>query len=203
MLETRQAQGLFGIEFENSDALRVEYTRAYEFLKEPFDIASDVTIPVGGYRFQDVLASLEFGRQRRFSGRATVQHGSFFGGNKTTMGFGLGGGGTSGRLELTPQFSLEPGLSLSWVDLPEGQFTSTLVTTRTSYTFTPLMFISALLQFNSSNESLGANIRFRWEYHPGSELFVVYNEQRDTLGPRFPALSNRALVVKLTRLFRL
>ena len=203
VLETRQAQGLFGIEFENSDALRVEYTRAYEFLKEPFDIASDVTIPVGGYLFQNVLASFELGRQRRFSGGATVQHGSFFSGHKTTVGFGLGGGGTSSRLELTPQFSLEPGLSLNWVDLPEGQFTSMLVTTRTAYTFTPLMFISALLQFNSSNESLGANIRFRWEYHPGSELFVVYNEQRDTLGPRFPALSNRALVVKLTRLFRL
>ena len=202
MLETRQAQGLFGIEFENSDQLRVEYTRHYEFLDEPFNIDPDVVIPVGGYRFQDVLVSLELGQQRRFSGRATVQQGSFFGGDKTSVGFGLGRGGTGGRLELTPQFSLEPGLSLNWIDLPDGQFTTTLVTTRTTFTFTPWMFISALLQFNSSNESLGANLRFRWEYQPGSELFVVYNEQRDTLAPSFPELENRALVVKLTRLFR-
>ena len=121
---------------------------------------------------------------------------------KTTVGFGLGGGSSGGRLELTPQFSVEPGFSLNWIDLPEGQFTTKLVTARTTYTFTPLMFISALLQYNSSNDSISANLRLRWEYQPGSELFVVYNEQRDTLAPRFPELENRAVVIKINRLFR-
>ena len=202
VLETRQTQGQFGIEFENSDQLSVEYGRSYEFLEQPFQIASDVTVPVGAYRFQDVLTSLELGRQRRFSGTLSVQHGSFFSGDKTTVGFGLGGGQSSGRLELTPQFSVEPGLSLNWIDLPEGRFTTTLVTTRTSYTFTPLMFVSVLLQYNSSNDSLGANLRFRWEYQPGSELFVVYNEQRDTLARGYPELENRAFIIKINRLFR-
>ena len=41
----------------------------------------------------------------------------------------------------------------------------------------------------------------RWEYQPGSELFVVYNDQRDT-ALRPPFLQNRAFIVKLTRLFR-
>ena len=47
-----------------------------------------------------------------------------------------------------------------------------------------------------------ASSRLYWEYRPGSELFVVYNEQRDTLNPRFPRLENRAFVVKINRLFR-
>jgi hypothetical protein len=64
------------------------------------------------------------------------------------------------------------------------------------------MFVSALLQYNSTNNSLGANVRLRWEYQPGSELFVVYNEQRDTLTPRMPVLQNRALIIKFNRLFR-
>ena len=204
LVETRLAQGLFGIEFENSDQLNVEYTHSYEFLEEPFEIASDVTIPVGGYRFQDVLTSFEFGRQRRVSGRLSVQHGSFYSGTKTSVEFGVGGGGFRGgsRLELTPQLSVEPGVSLNWIDLPEGRFTTELVTTRTTYTVTPLMFVSALVQYNSGNESLSANVRFRWEYQPGSELFVVYNEQRDTLTPRFPKLENRAFIIKINRLFR-
>ena len=66
---------------------------------------------------------------------------------------------------------------------------------------TPSMFVSALVQYNSSNDSLGANLRFRWEYQPGSELFVVYNEQRDTLARGYPELENRAFVVKINRLF--
>jgi hypothetical protein len=68
---------------------------------------------------------------------------------------------------------------------------------------TPLMFVSALIQYNSSNSTLGANVRLRWEYQPGSELFVVYNEERDTLTPRpFPELATRSFVVKINRLFR-
>jgi hypothetical protein len=37
---------------------------------------------------------------------------------------------------------------------------------------------------------------------PGSEFFLVYNEQRDTLAPSFPELANRAFIVKINRLFR-
>ena len=38
---------------------------------------------------------------------------------------------------------------------------------------------------------------------PGSELFIVFNEQRDSFTPqRFPELENRAFVVKINRLFR-
>ena len=107
-----------------------------------------------------------------------------------------------GRLDLTRQLSVEPGLSLNWIDLPEGSFTTELVTARTTFTVTPLMFVSALLQYNSTNNSVGANVRLRWEYQPGSELFIVYNEQRNTLSPRFPLLENRAFIVKLNRLFR-
>ena len=64
------------------------------------------------------------------------------------------------------------------------------------------MFIAALLQVNSAAEARGTNIRFRWEYRPGSELFAVYTDERDTLTPRFPTLQNRAFVIKVTRLFR-
>ena len=202
VLETRQVFGQFGIEFENSDRLTFDYTRNYEYLDRPFRIARAVAIPVGGYRFQDLLVSFELGRQRRFSGLVTAQHGGFFGGTKTSLGFGLGGGIAGGRLEITRQLSLEPGVSINRITLPQGRFTTNLVTTRTTYTVTPLMFFSALVQYNSGNNSIGANLRFRCEYQPGSELFVVYNEQRDTLVPRFPGLENRAVVVKVNRLFR-
>ena len=202
VVETRLAQGMFGIELENADEFNVEYTRSYEFLDEAFEITGDIAIPVGGYRFQDTRVAYQFGRQRPFSGMLAVQHGSFYGGEKTTLEMGLPGGFRSGRLELTPQVSLEPGLSYNRVELPQGRFTTGLVTTRATYTATPLMFVSALVQYNSSNASLGANVRFRWEYQPGSELFVVYNEQRDTLTPRHPELQNRSFVIKINRLFR-
>ena len=196
VLETRQALGRFAVEFENSDRIDVTYTRNYEFLDEPFRVARGVRIPVGGYDFQDVRVLLTLGAQHRLAGRLAFQRGGFFNGERTSVDL------QRGRVDLTRQLSVEPGVSFNWIDLPGNRFATELVTARTTYTLTPLMFVSALLQYNSGNNSLGANVRMRWEYQPGSELFVVYNEQRDTLAPRYPELRNRAFVVKINRLIR-
>jgi hypothetical protein len=64
------------------------------------------------------------------------------------------------------------------------------------------MFVAALVQYQADRQALSSNLRFRWEYLPGSELFVVLNEERDTAVPRFPALQNRSLIVKVNRLLR-
>ncbi len=41
-----------------------------------------------------------------------------------------------------------------------------------------------------------------WEYRPGSDLFIVYNEGRDTLAHGSPGLKNRSVAAKFTRLMR-
>jgi hypothetical protein len=65
------------------------------------------------------------------------------------------------------------------------------------------MALSGLVQFNSTSASLSSSLRFRWEYKPGSDLFVVYSDGRDTFDRRgFPELVNRTFVVKGTRLWR-
>lgn len=101
------------------------------------------------------------------------------------------------------QLSLEPCIVFNWIDLPQGAFSTRLAVTRVNYSFSPRMFLSGLLQCNSLSDTFSANLRLRREYQPGSELFVVYTEDRDTDAPdRFSERSNRALVVKLNRLFR-
>ena len=64
------------------------------------------------------------------------------------------------------------------------------------------MFASALVQYNSRLDQVSANVRFRWKYRSGSELFVVFNEDRNTAMERFPVLRNRAFIVKVNRLFQ-
>jgi len=195
-VETREWLASFAIELDNSDVFTVGGLRSYEFLPRPFPIARDVTLPVGGYDFANVNASYDFGQQRPWSANVLAEHGTFFSGHKTGLTI------TRGRASVTNQLSVEPMWSINWIDLAEGAFTTNLVGTRVTYTMTPLMFTSALVQYNSSIDGVSANVRFRWEYQPGSELFVVYNEDRDTTTRRFPGLRNRAFVVKFNRLFR-
>ena len=195
-VETRIAQVRFQTEFENSDRISVDAQDNYELLAWPFTLAPGASIVPGVYAFQDFFASYSMGPQRRVSGTLTVQAGGFYDGSITSVGY------RRPRVELTPQFSLEPGVSINRIVLPLGEATIPLVTSRVTYTLTPRMFFGGLVQYNASNSSLSTNLRLRWEYQPGSELFVVYNDQRDTSLDRTPFLQNRAFIVKLTRLFR-
>ena len=195
-LETRINELQFSSEFSSSDNFAVDVADNYELLVEPFRIAPGVTIPAGGYDFSDVTVRYLVGGQRRANGTFSFQRGSFYSGDVTAIGF------AQGRVEVLKQLSLEPSLSINRINLPEGSFTTKLLRTRANYSFTPWMFVSGLFQYNSSNNSLSTNLRLRWEYRPGSELFVVYTDERDTSGPRLTALENRAIVVKINRLLR-
>ncbi len=196
-IETRILSGRFQTSFENSDSFSADIQQDYEFLTEPFELAGEMTLPVGGYEFTDFQVSYRMGPQRRIAGNLSLQHGQFFDGEITAVGY------SRGRIEVTRQFAVEPSVSFNRITLPQGAFTARVTTTRLTYTFTPRMFASALLQHNSVDNVLSTNVRLRWEYQPGSELFVVYNDQRDTwLSRGFPMLENRAFVVKVTRQFR-
>ena len=199
VLETRERVVAFDLQLENSDRFTTSAVDRYERLTRPFSIASGVTLSSGGYEFQEFELGYTFGPQRPVSGTIEVRTGGFWSGDATSVEL------RRGRVEVTPQLSIEPSVSLNWVDLPEGRFTTNLGRARLTYTLTPRMFFSGLLQYNSSGHIFSTNIRLRWEYSPGSELFVVYTEDRD-LDPFRPywasAMRNRGFVVKVNRLFR-
>ena len=115
---------------------------------------------------------------------------------------------TPSRVSFNHHLSVEPTLSISRVERPSASFTTRLARARVDYGFTPLMFASGLLQYTSSDRAFSSNLRFRWEYRPGSELFIVYTDERDQTDPRFAlptqviGLKNRAFVVKVNRLLR-
>jgi hypothetical protein len=195
-VESRRLNGSFEIEFQNSDRVGVAYSDQYEFVPAPFPIGGNVTLPVGGYSFGAGRLSYNMGQQRRASANMQLEVGTFYNGRKTTLSI------ARGRVPVTSQLAIEPTYSLNRVSLDQGRFTAHLAGARVTYTMTPLMFVSALVQYNSSASGVSTNARLRWEYQPGSELFVVYNEERNTLTRSFPAINNRAFIVKINRLFR-
>ena len=194
-LESRELQGTFRIEQQNSDLWSLSYISTYELIPQPFLISEGVRIPIGGYNFDTLSGSYTLGQQHRVSGTATFEVGSFYDGDKTTATY-------KGRVQMVAGFAVEPSVSLNWIDIPQGAFTNTVVGGRATYTVTPRMYAAALVQYSSSTTTLSTNIRFRWEYQAGSELFVVFTEGRDTFVPGRVSLETRGLVVKINRLFR-
>ncbi len=199
-VESRQQTGRFNVELDNSDTVNVEANVNYDLLLTAFTPAGGKAIPAGGYHYNDVSLSYSMGQQRRLSGHLSVNLGEYYNGTIKTVSL------SQGRLSILKQLSVEPRVSISRIELPNGAFTTRLFSARSDYGFSPRMFASALLQYSSVDRTFSSNMRFRWEYRPGSEFFVVWTDEQDTnpLDPRDGrfTLKNRALVVKMTRLFR-
>ena len=196
-LDSREQTGLFQTEFTNSDVAGVSYIDTFERLVRPFAIVPGVIIPIGTYNFETVQLSYTAGQQRPVSGGIVYEQGTFYDGNRRSVSV------NSARVQVTPRVSIEPSLTLNRIELPQSAFTTTVVRGRATFTVTPRMFFSGITQYNSTGRSVSSNLRLRWEYRPGSELFVVYTDDYDSEAPPgLPALRNRALVVKLNRLFR-
>lgn len=193
-LENRQARAAVRTELQNGDSWSVGYYHDFELILASFEIAS-TPVRAGTYRSPTVRAAYTLGSQRQLSGEIGFARGGFYGGTRTDVGY-------RGRAEVTAKFSLEPALSVNRVELPTGHFTATLASTRATLSFTPRMLTAAFLQYNSTSNLLTTNVRFRWEYRPGSEVFLVYSDGRDTLARGFPAFTSRGLTFKFTRLLR-
>jgi hypothetical protein len=195
VLEDRTLSGRFAVEFNSSDQMTLTGTRRYERLPADFTISPGVVVPAGGYSYDTLNLSYVLGAQHRLSGTLTASHGDFYDGTRTSLTY-------SGRAGLSPHLGVEPNITLNWVRLPFGDFTARLVGLRVAVAPTARLGFSMLAQFNPNARTLTSSARMRWEYTPGSELFVVYSDGRDTATSGFPGLQNRTLAVKATRMMR-
>ena len=173
-LDTREATARGEAEFTNSDLFSVTYTDNFERLVRPFAIATGVTLPVGGYDFHTTRIGYIGGQQRRYSGEAVYEIGTFYNGERQTFALNMA------RLQVTPQVSLEPSFSINWVDLVQGAFTAKVARTRATYTITPRMFVSGIVQYSSAGNSFGSQRPLPAGVSPRTSLFVVYTERTTT-----------------------
>ncbi|MXW71571.1 MAG: hypothetical protein F4Z74_09015 [Acidobacteria bacterium] len=193
-METREYTFDTSIIFESSDRLMFDHTVTEERLLEGFDLSDEVAVPAGHYQFSRTGVRVRMGSHRKVSGMFRYEFGDFFGGTRQEVSYW-------GRAELNQRFSLEPNISLNWITVPGGDVTAQVSRLRATYTVSPRSFLGALVQYNSAAQLFSANVRFRWEYSPGSDLFVVFSSNRDG-DDGLSGLSDRAVVVKFTRLFR-
>lgn len=195
--ESRQIEARSEAEFQSGDQLNFQFTRNHEVVSEAFEVSGGLTVPTGSYRFNEFEARYQMGQQRKFAGSFGFQRGGFYGGTRTEYQY------NQGKVEVSSRLSIEPQIRINRLDTPFGKVTTKLVSGRVNWTLSPRMLVSGLSQYNSTTNQLSTNLRFRWEYQPGSDLFVVYGDGRDTLSTsRIPAMTTRSFVVKFTRLFR-
>ena len=128
---------------------------------------------------------------RKLSGVASYTWGDFWNGRQKSF---------NGEVALKANYHVNVDLTYgrNIVALPNGSFTTDLVGARFTYGFTPRSFLNAFVQYNADTHQVSSNIRFNITHHPLSDIFLVYNDTRDTVTGQ---LVGRAFIVKFTNLF--
>ena len=174
----------------------VVYTTAnwvLEGLYEPFEIrGTDVVVPPGTYDGWEGNLVFNTNRSADLSLNSGFTAGNFLSGNRWNVSTGV-------TLRSGAAFSTSLSLDYNDVNLPEGDFETTLVGLDLGYFFTPRIYLQSLIQYSDQIDRLSANARFGWLNTAGTGLFIVYNEIQgiDELdGPL-----GRSLTLKYTRQF--
>ena len=81
---------------------------------------------------------------------------------------------------------------------PGVDFAVDLVSARIEYAYSTKLVLSGWLQYNDATGDFVSNLRLNFIHSPLSDLFLVYQERRDTDSG---AVLDRRITAKLTKLF--
>jgi hypothetical protein len=171
-----------------------------ENVAEPFRIGGAIDVPAGAYDFADlqVVFSMPAGERLRTS--IDARAGSYFDGRRV-------------QIIANPTWNVSPFLEIGG----EYQLTSLRFPVRNQSTDIHVARLrvraardarasaSAFVQFNSTTDRLDANVRLRYAFAEGTDLWLVYNEGLDTDRASDPALVRqpfsvaRTLILKYSR----
>ncbi len=174
------------------DKLSIAYNNIYERLDFPFEIVPGVIIPTGEYTWGEVNLEAQSDASRPVAASLNYTWGDFWSGTRRNLKL-------EGSLRIGARFDLALAWDRNNVDLPQGAFTTDLVITRFGLDLNTLLSLRGLVQYNSQLDQFLSNIRLRYIYKPGSDLYVVYNEDRVAENIN---LIDRAVIVKLTYFLR-
>ncbi len=182
-------------EWNSGESLSLSYSRGFVRLDEAFDLADSVSVPIGDYDNWELDLGGQTSTNRAVALGAGGSYQRFFDGTLISWG---------GTLSLAPGSHLSAvlGFAHNDVEIPGGEFTADIVSVRVRYAFTTTLTANALLQYNSLDRRVSANVRLNFIHRPGSDLFIVLNEERGSDDSTWDFRS-RGLVAKLTYLLRL
>ena len=171
-------------EWKNGFEVHTGINFTTEGVVDPFEISSDIIVPEGSFNHSEAQLVFITNPSKPLSISTRHVLGGFFGGKRYNNSATV-------VLRLGDKFNTELGWARNDIDLPYGTFSTDIIRSRISYSFTPLIFTQSLIQYNSVADLWSANIRFGLLQQANSGLFVVYNELRGAEG-----VMNRSFNIK-------
>lgn len=189
-LVQRDVKLTIGASFQSGDRIEVAAENYTERLRQRFAIGGGVIVPLGLYQWNNARVVVRTFTGRKLGANATMDIGDFYDGAKRSFDLGS-------DIRPNKNISLNVSYGLNRVNLPEGSFDTHLVGLRWNVSFTTNLLTSAYLQYSSSGELAGIQLRLNYIFRTIDNIYLVYNDTRFTAG-QFVHQDNRSLILKIT-----
>lgn len=170
-----------------------------EDVASDFSIGGDAVIPRGRYTFADLQLVWHMPTGKRLRTNLDARAGSYFDGNRAQLIL-------TPTWNISPQIELEGGYQYTRLRFPTRNDGADIHLTRLRVrgALDARASANAFVQYNSTTGRLALNVRLRYSFSEGTDVWVVYDDRLDVEraadldGIRPPLSTGRALVVKYT-----
>lgn len=179
----------FSLQFNNGSHFFLADVYTRQSITSNFSPAG-ATIVAGNYAFLQHIIDYRTDQSRHLSGEVSTTIGNFFNGSQV-------------EFSLNARYSPEAHAvfflnfdqnKLGHLGIYRQTITTRLLSAGTQLYWNPHLFFNGLLQYNSLQTSVNYNLRFSWEYHPLSFIYIVLTNLND----RSKAFSERQFINKIS-----
>jgi hypothetical protein len=183
-----------GLRLESGDQASVMVTGGFTQLDEAFDLADRVPVPVGRYDLRQLQVFADSSPSRPVSLSLMGSRADQWDGRVESLQ-------TTLRVAVGSHLEAGPTWTLSRADVPGGAFTAHVLGLRLGWAFSTRLFARAYVQYNSLDDKWVTNVRLNFIHRPGSDIYVVLNDEQGEEGAP-GRLVSRGFAVKGTWLIR-
>ena len=174
----------------------------YEDLIQPFVLDDGIVIPEGDYTFFNIGAEYGVSHTSLMQLQPEIEFGTFY-------------DGWRGAIQVRPvwyvskHFELSGSYQYNRIEFPERdqQLNIHLARLRVGTALDTRLSVNTFVQYSSLGDIVSANIRFRYNFREGNDLWIVYNENlnadRHRILPTLPISGARTVLLKYTYTFQL
>ena len=174
----------------------------YENVSDTFNFSKNTFVPSGQYGFNQFETHLSSPHTNKFVLGIDFIGGSFYDGSIISIG-----ASPSWNLGSALQLGLTYNHNLVKFNNRNQTFRGGITGFKASVMLSTKLSLSTFIQYNSADNNVMTNFRFRYNPREGNDFYIVLNEGRNTYrdveNPRLPLYNNRSLLLKYTYTFTL
>jgi len=199
-VESANAEYAVDLQWKSGANVSLDLEMDYEDLKKDEDFPEGTIVSAGSYTTIEVKGDYEMPGGSLFRTDFDCSFGGFFDGWRFDFGV-KPKWNVSRHLEMGSEYEINV---IRFPNRNQG-FNAHVIRLRTRAAFNTKASLNAFVQYSNVSDQLSTNIRFRYNFGEGNDLWLVYNENlntdRDDEIPRKLLTKRRTLLMKYTHTF--